>query len=123
MARPLDPTLDGQLAELLGLHLLERELMSAQRHAEHQLCVDRKLGIAHAIEALAAQSSALSPSQSAQVCAIKIAALANAQIAEKMLLLCKAKMDLIRRLCSPSYGSDGRVSPPGGSGGLLDLRA
>jgi hypothetical protein len=117
------PTLDLMLSELLSLHLLERELMQDQKHAEHQQCVARKLYLANDIDALMANGTKLSPLQTKQLVSIRTAAQVNAQIAEKMLLMAKEKMDLIRKICAPSYGSDGQVSQPNGSGGLLDLKA
>lgn len=123
MDSPLSSTLDDQLEELLSLHVKERLFMQEQKHVELLLCVERKLHLAKAIEDRTSKDPALNAVQTSQLSAIKTAALANARIAEKMLVLSKEKIDFIRKLCAPSYGSDGQASRIGGSGGLLDLKA
>ena len=117
------PTPRALLSELLALHETERGHMRALRHEEHQRCVEEKLRVALAIEAELARGGALGAAELDLLRSVKKAAEANVAIAEKMLTRVKGKIDLIHRLSAPSYGSDGKMSQRGGSGGLLDLKA
>ena len=110
------------LAELLRLHLFERELMNEARHVEHQGCVIQKTQIALDIERQL-PATILNDSDLLLLNQIKHEAKTNALIAEKMLTMTTNKINFIHRLCAPSYGSDGKMNRPTQSGGLLDLKA
>lgn len=119
---PSTMNLTSLLAELLRLHLVERELMNEGRHAEHQDCVVKKIQMALDIERQFATSK-LNDADLLVLDQIKHEAKTNALIAEKMLAITTNKMNFINRLCAPSYGSDGKMNRPTQSGGLLDLKA
>ena len=116
-------TISTALIELFQMHLRERALMHAQRHAEHQACVDRKMAIASQIDSALAAGAAVSAADRLLISKINDEAQANAMIAQKMLALAMGKIEYIRRQTSPSYGSDGRMRSPTHSGSLLDLKA
>lgn len=118
MSKPL-PAL---LSKLLALHFHERHLMQALSHEEHQACVAEKMDIARALERAMSDGAEPSKADLSIMLAIKEAAGVNAAIAEKMLAMAKGKIDMIQKLAGPSYGSDGRMSQPKSSGGLLNVK-
>lgn len=117
------PELTLALRGLLALHAEELEHLQGSRPEEHLDCVGRKLAAALLAQGLFEPLALLDAEQSELARQIQAAAAINADIAKKMLARTQSKSEFIKRMTSPSYGSNGQMKQPAASGGLLDLQA